>query len=160
MEGLFRSVPEEQPFAIRVDPTEQVIRKKLPNSRVTCEKTAVVGKKNSEDEGKKDTTVRGWWVRRAGGWQRTGWRGKKQGKGCWRTWPERSRASIHLSFSLSSSPTFFLRSASSSLPVTPFLRPRHILRCTRIPKTKTRATVKGRVGERNNFALPTAEVRN
>lgn len=28
VEGLFRSAPEEEPFAIRVDPREQVIRKK------------------------------------------------------------------------------------------------------------------------------------
>lgn len=56
-------------------------KKAAEQPRHVRENAAVVGKKNSEDEGKKDTTARGWEVRRAG-MAENRVTGKKQGKGC------------------------------------------------------------------------------
>lgn len=116
---------------------------------------AAGGKKNGVRSKKGTARARGTWKNRGGGEQGR----EKRGKGMLTHVTRRSRANIHLSFSLSSPATF----SSSAHPLPPARRPSSFrLRILRdVPKTKRGTTVKGRkrrvelLEGRNYFALAT-----
>lgn len=114
------------------------------NSRVMCEKTwRPETRKITGMEAKRRCCAARMRERREAKW---GW-GKKREKGCWRTWPERSRASIHLSVS---SPTFFPSTPLhiSDIPL-PFVR--HIV--YNAFQRQRRAAAKRKNGRTDLFCL-------